>query len=431
MKRSWLVWIGFSLCVAATAAAMTWMTCAVVRLDRAEAEARRQAALEENVRLALWRADATLAPLVTQESLAPWFAYRPVLPNRQPSPFLAAATPHVLVHFQFEPDGRISSPEVPPEPASSRPPGRFPPSGFSAAQEQLARLATADDSRATGGTSPSASGRSGAGAVATVVPQTNCPSSTLNDSSAVSAPAAEPVFPARAIVAVEAKCVRTPRSRPKPSSTPATTTRTSTTAPATATAHFNNDIPVSWQRQPALDGQRPRRADDSALGRRQPGLGPARLGRRTRVCPGLSLGLAGHSRVARRCGRRSPAGGHVRAGADGAAVDPSRMLAALPLRIVPGEFPGEAAAGLSPMLLSLVVAWGLHGGDGRDGRLSSGGHPPPEQSPRVVRHRRDARAADAADHVPDVRRNAGRRHGAATRSNRGTTSRPCRPRPPG
>ena len=71
MKRSWLVWIGFLLCVLVTAAAMTWVTCAVVRLDRAQAEARRQAALEENVRLALWRADAALAPLITQESLAP------------------------------------------------------------------------------------------------------------------------------------------------------------------------------------------------------------------------------------------------------------------------------------------------------------------------------------------------------------------------
>ena len=40
-----------------------------------------------------------------------------------------------------------------------------------------------------------------------------------------------------------------------------------------------------------------------------------------------------------------------------AAVDPSRMLAALPLRIVPGEFPADAAAGLSPLLLSLAVAW--------------------------------------------------------------------------
>ena len=40
-----------------------------------------------------------------------------------------------------------------------------------------------------------------------------------------------------------------------------------------------------------------------------------------------------------------------------AAVDPSRMLAALPLRIVPGELPAEAPPGLSPLLVSLLVAW--------------------------------------------------------------------------
>jgi two-component sensor histidine kinase len=40
-----------------------------------------------------------------------------------------------------------------------------------------------------------------------------------------------------------------------------------------------------------------------------------------------------------------------------ATVDPSRMCAALPLRIVPGELPTEATTGLSPMLLSLAVAW--------------------------------------------------------------------------
>ena len=40
-----------------------------------------------------------------------------------------------------------------------------------------------------------------------------------------------------------------------------------------------------------------------------------------------------------------------------AEVDATRMLAALPLRIVPGALPAEEAAGLSPLLLSLAVAW--------------------------------------------------------------------------
>ena len=199
MKRSWLVWIGFSLCVVVTAAAMTWMTCAVVRLDRAEAEARRQAALEENVRLALWRADATLAPLVTQESLAPWFAYRPFLPNRQPSPFLAAATPHVLVHFQFEPDGRITSPEVPPPESRKLACRRL---GFRRSDRRGRRAARPpggpDDSRATRGHASSAAGRSGAGRLPTIAaPLNQFSQQRMADRRTAS------------------KCVRPPGSRPR------------------------------------------------------------------------------------------------------------------------------------------------------------------------------------------------------------------------
>jgi signal transduction histidine kinase len=115
---------------------MVRVSVVAVRLDQAEAAAQRQAAesqqqavLEGRVRLALWRADSTLAPLVAQESVRPWFAYRAFLPADRaygnmfndraggerllPSPLLAGPLPHVLVHFQFEPDGRITSPQVP------------------------------------------------------------------------------------------------------------------------------------------------------------------------------------------------------------------------------------------------------------------------------------------------------------------------------
>jgi signal transduction histidine kinase len=130
MRRYWLVWTGFLLCLAVALTAMAWVSLAAVRLDRDQAAAQRQAALEENVRLALWRADSMLAPWVAQESVRPWFAYRAFLPADRaygamfnndrpggervlPSPLLAATPPHVLVHFQFEPDGRLTSPQVP------------------------------------------------------------------------------------------------------------------------------------------------------------------------------------------------------------------------------------------------------------------------------------------------------------------------------
>ena len=136
MKRPWHIWIGFALCLAVVLAAMAWISLDAVRLDRAAADARRQeaeahqrAAWEENIHLALWRMDWTLAPFVAQESARPYFVYSPFLPiNRAysnmfndrgggerliPSPLLSEASPNILVHFQFEPDGQLTSPQLP------------------------------------------------------------------------------------------------------------------------------------------------------------------------------------------------------------------------------------------------------------------------------------------------------------------------------
>jgi signal transduction histidine kinase len=108
---------------------MGWISLTALRLDRAEAKARAQAAREENVRLALWRMDTSVAPILAQETARPYFAYSTFLPvDRaygemfqrgpgsevlQPSPLLSEASPHVLVHFQFHPDGSLTSPQMP------------------------------------------------------------------------------------------------------------------------------------------------------------------------------------------------------------------------------------------------------------------------------------------------------------------------------
>jgi len=129
MKRPWPIWIAFAACLAVVVAAMAWITLGALRLERAEVQARRQAVLEENVRLALWRIDSALAPLVAQESVRPYFAYKPFLPIDRPygamfgergsgeklvpSPLLAEPPAGVLVHFQFEPDGTLTSPQAP------------------------------------------------------------------------------------------------------------------------------------------------------------------------------------------------------------------------------------------------------------------------------------------------------------------------------
>jgi signal transduction histidine kinase len=122
MKRSRHVWILFVVCLAVLLAAMAW-------ISKTALDARRQAALEENVRLALWRMDFALAPLVAQESARPYFVYRPFLPvdqayarmfNRRsgdqvllPSPLLGDAPPQVLLYFQFDPNGKLTSPTLP------------------------------------------------------------------------------------------------------------------------------------------------------------------------------------------------------------------------------------------------------------------------------------------------------------------------------
>jgi signal transduction histidine kinase len=129
MRRFSSMWLIFGLCVALAAAAMARLGSTAIGLERAEAKARRQAALEENLQLALWRMDSALAPLMAEESARPYFTYSPLYPAERaftkmfaeiergdvlmPSPLLTFTSPQIRLHFQYGPDGRLSSPQVP------------------------------------------------------------------------------------------------------------------------------------------------------------------------------------------------------------------------------------------------------------------------------------------------------------------------------
>lgn len=129
MRRVWLVWLLFAFCLALSAAAMARLGATARALEASEAAVRRQARLEENLQLALWRMDSALAPLVAEESARPYFAYSAFYPTERaytsmfaeiqkgdvlvPSPLLTYTAPQVRVHFQFGPDGRLTSPQVP------------------------------------------------------------------------------------------------------------------------------------------------------------------------------------------------------------------------------------------------------------------------------------------------------------------------------
>jgi len=129
MIRPWHTWTVFGICCVVVVTAMGWISWKLIDLDRAEATAQRHAQQEENVRLALWRMESALAPLIAQEGSRPYFAYSSFYPAQGaytrmynaktpgefmlPSPLLATASPYVLVHFQIDPLGNVSSPQVP------------------------------------------------------------------------------------------------------------------------------------------------------------------------------------------------------------------------------------------------------------------------------------------------------------------------------
>src|SRR3954467_2678279 len=129
MKRPALIWLTFLLFLALSLGAMAWMTRTVLRLDQAQARATAAAQVEENARLALWRMDYAMAPILSQEIARPFFEYSPVFPAERaytrmytelksgdvlvPSPLLKPASPYILLYFQLDPEGNLTSPQAP------------------------------------------------------------------------------------------------------------------------------------------------------------------------------------------------------------------------------------------------------------------------------------------------------------------------------
>jgi signal transduction histidine kinase len=128
--KSWKTWLIFGMSFALVLVAMVWVTALVLRLED-------QADREQNVRLALWRMESTLGRLLHQESVRPYFTYLPFYPADRayscmfdelqkdqllvPSPLLTRLPDDILLHFQFGPDGELTSPQVPgPPPAFVR-----------------------------------------------------------------------------------------------------------------------------------------------------------------------------------------------------------------------------------------------------------------------------------------------------------------------
>ncbi len=125
--RAW--WTVYAAGALLAMAALGWITHLVIGLERAEARARGEADHQANSRLALWRMDSFLGPLIAREAARAFYEYASFHPQEQaytrvlatldpgsilaPSPLLTFHSEHIRLHFQIDELGHWSSPQVP------------------------------------------------------------------------------------------------------------------------------------------------------------------------------------------------------------------------------------------------------------------------------------------------------------------------------
>jgi signal transduction histidine kinase len=127
----WLLISGAAVVVLA----MAWISWQVLRLEERELRARHAASFQESLRLALWRMDSTMTPILAREAARPYFEYQSFYPaNRAytsmlselnpgdvlvPSPLLTQSDERVVMNYQFDVDAGVNpassvrSPQVP------------------------------------------------------------------------------------------------------------------------------------------------------------------------------------------------------------------------------------------------------------------------------------------------------------------------------
>jgi signal transduction histidine kinase len=117
--------LGYIVGLIVACAALASLTKVSLEMEASDLESRQEAALEENVRLALWRIDSDMAALIGRESSWPYYAYSKAYSvggttvdaatppqARITSPLADFNGNWVLARFQIAPDGTVSSPQV-------------------------------------------------------------------------------------------------------------------------------------------------------------------------------------------------------------------------------------------------------------------------------------------------------------------------------
>ena len=126
MKRPRRWWTVFVVGAAALVAALVWSSAVVLRLERSDAQAVATENHQESLRLALWRMDSWLGPLLAREAARPAVDYEPYRPRnafdreRRPlepgavltaSPLRDFQPDAVLLHFQWTEANGLTSPQ--------------------------------------------------------------------------------------------------------------------------------------------------------------------------------------------------------------------------------------------------------------------------------------------------------------------------------
>jgi signal transduction histidine kinase len=113
MKRSWQVWLLYAVCLAVALPALVWLTVAALGAEQAENAARVNAEREKQLRLATWRIDTLLMPILTPESARSYDDYPRHL-SKDGSwelgwPTTPPASKYVAGFFEVAPNGAIYS----------------------------------------------------------------------------------------------------------------------------------------------------------------------------------------------------------------------------------------------------------------------------------------------------------------------------------
>ncbi len=119
----------FGLCVLVVLGAVGWISGLVLDLETQQEHSRIEMERLQDTRLALWRMDSWLAPLLAREAVRPWVDYKPYYNDvvalndtLQPlgpgavykrSPLVAFTSPWFTLHFQIDSTGRLTSPQAP------------------------------------------------------------------------------------------------------------------------------------------------------------------------------------------------------------------------------------------------------------------------------------------------------------------------------